>query len=379
MWSYWEKQTLLKADLMIVGAGFTGLSTALHYKEQNPSKKVIVIDRSPFSMGASTRNAGFACIGSPTELLMNLESHPPQEVFSLVGKRYYGLSKILSRFGTTALGTSKERSYELLRKEDEDALDQIEDLNQALLNHLPGVAFDILPKGNHPIPQSSEQFCRAVKLNFEYPLHTGKFYEKLWEETAQAGVHIWGGLRCKHWECKPSWIDIEFVDIEGRSGNIQAGSLAICSNGFTQKLNTNRANIRPGRGLIMMTKPLQELPCKGIFHLEKGNVYFRDIDDRILFGGGRHWFKKEEEKTGFEVNPELKQRLMDLAQQVFPKSNLEWEDEWTGVMGFSNQFEPVKEWLNENVLLGAGLNGMGVALSFAFGHELADALQDKNC
>ncbi|HRG43667.1 MAG TPA: FAD-dependent oxidoreductase, partial [Saprospiraceae bacterium] len=68
--SYWEDIGYLRSpDCLIVGAGLVGMCTALNLKELNPSLDVLVVERGPFSQGASTKNAGFACFGSASELL----------------------------------------------------------------------------------------------------------------------------------------------------------------------------------------------------------------------------------------------------------------------------------------------------------------------
>ncbi|MEP2296615.1 FAD-dependent oxidoreductase, partial [Algoriphagus sp.] len=69
MFSYWEKTHFFKYDLIVVGAGFVGLSTAIHYQVANPEATVLVLERGVFPSGASTKNAGFACFGSLTEIL----------------------------------------------------------------------------------------------------------------------------------------------------------------------------------------------------------------------------------------------------------------------------------------------------------------------
>ena len=50
---------------------------------------------------------------------------------------------------------------------------------------------------------------------------------------------------------------------------------------------------------MLITKPIKNLHIKGTFHLDKGYYYFRNIDDRILFGGGRNLDFKTEETTEF--------------------------------------------------------------------------------
>ena len=87
MLSYWEKTSLLNYDVIVVGSGIVGLSTALSIKEKSPGQRVLVLERSILPTGASTKNAGFACIGSLTEILDDLTHMSTQEVLSLVELR----------------------------------------------------------------------------------------------------------------------------------------------------------------------------------------------------------------------------------------------------------------------------------------------------
>jgi len=61
--SVWEKESFVQYDVVIVGAGITGLSTAASLIEQRPELKILVLERGLLPTGASTRNAGFACDG----------------------------------------------------------------------------------------------------------------------------------------------------------------------------------------------------------------------------------------------------------------------------------------------------------------------------
>ncbi|MEX2605245.1 MAG: FAD-dependent oxidoreductase, partial [Gracilimonas sp.] len=72
--SYWESELYDQVyDLIIIGGGLTGQSIAYFYKTNHPTKKVLVVDRGFFPIGASTRNAGFACFGSVTEHMADME------------------------------------------------------------------------------------------------------------------------------------------------------------------------------------------------------------------------------------------------------------------------------------------------------------------
>ena len=103
--SYWEyKQWLNKIDFAIVGSGIVGLCTALFLKKRFPNKKVIIIEKGIFPHGASTKNAGFACFGSISEILNDLNSHDNSEILELVQERANGLRLLRSTIGDSNIG-----------------------------------------------------------------------------------------------------------------------------------------------------------------------------------------------------------------------------------------------------------------------------------
>ena len=74
--SYWElKSWLTNVDYTIVGSGIVGLNTALNLKKRFPKANILVLERGVLPQGASTKNAGFACFGSLSEILDDLKSH----------------------------------------------------------------------------------------------------------------------------------------------------------------------------------------------------------------------------------------------------------------------------------------------------------------
>ncbi len=92
--SFWEHESFFKnIDFAIIGSGIVGLNVALTLRESNPSVGIAVFERGALPEGASTRNAGFACFGSVTELMDDLEHHSEEEVFALVERRFKGLKR----------------------------------------------------------------------------------------------------------------------------------------------------------------------------------------------------------------------------------------------------------------------------------------------
>ena len=98
--SYWENKTWLSnIDFVIVGSGIVGLNCALELRLKHPKSKIVVLEKGLVPYGASTRNAGFACFGSLTEILSDLDSHSSLEVYELIKKRVSGLRRLRNLLG----------------------------------------------------------------------------------------------------------------------------------------------------------------------------------------------------------------------------------------------------------------------------------------
>jgi glycine/D-amino acid oxidase-like deaminating enzyme len=369
MLSYWEKKHFYHADLIVIGSGFVGLSTAIHYKKKNPKSKVLVLERGIFPHGASTKNAGFACFGSLTEILDDLQSMSECEVLELVEKRYRGLNQIRKKFGDKALAFEPSNGFELL---DERLLYSLDELGR--VNELLRAIFreDVFSKVKRLEKfQFSDQIKAVIKNQFEGELDPGKYLDALWSMASQLGVRILTGV-----EVQEIWKD------EGRilARNTQvkepveffAKKIGVCTNAFTAQLLPG-LDMKPGRGLILLSQKLDfQIPWKGSFHIDKGYVYFRQVDGRLLIGGGRNKDFKEEESVDFEVNVKIKRYLEDLASEViFPNQEIKWEMEWTGIMAFGPKKSPILEQVGTHTFAAVRLGGMGVAIGWEVGKELS--------
>ena len=135
--SYWEYKTWLKdIDFAIIGSGIVGLSCALSLRDRYPKAKIVVFERSVLPNGASTKNAGFACFGSLSEILEDLKTHSEEEVIQLVSKRVRGLELLRKNLGDTNISFKQYGGYELFQKEDlelfENCLSKLPYINNLL-------------------------------------------------------------------------------------------------------------------------------------------------------------------------------------------------------------------------------------------------------
>ena len=99
MISIWEKESFFAdQDIIIIGNGFVGLWSAFYLKKAKPNLKITIVDRGIIPTGASTRNAGFACFGSLSELIHDGIYMGTDKMLELVEMRYKGLKKIRKYF-----------------------------------------------------------------------------------------------------------------------------------------------------------------------------------------------------------------------------------------------------------------------------------------
>ncbi|WPR73514.1 FAD-binding oxidoreductase [Algoriphagus sp. NG3] len=374
MFSYWEKKHFFDYGLIVVGSGFVGLSTAIHYKKKNPLANVLVLERGVFPSGASTKNAGFACFGSLTEILSDLNSMTEDEVLALVERRYKGLNSIRTQFGDSILGYSPSYGYELLENSQQVALDEMKYVNELLRPLFNDDVFSLL--GNPGAMGFSSQIKWIVKNEFEGELDPGKYLSALWKLAQEFQIRILTGVTVTEIMHKEG-----MVAGEGGGGKeileFKSDKIAICTNAFTNKLLPDTA-IQPGRGLILLSEPLGfSIPWRGTFHMDEGYVYFRQVEERLLLGGARNKDFKNEETTEFALNPKIKLYLEKLANEViFPGEKVVWETEWTGIMAFGKIKSPIIRHLEGKTAVGVRLGGMGVAIGWQVGRELSGLLSE---
>ena len=118
--SIWEKESFYAdKDVIIIGSGFTGLWSAYELLKKNEKLKVAIVERGVIPEGASTRNAGFSCFGSPTELIFDAATMGEDSMWQLVEMRFKGLEKIRQHFSASALDYDPCGGYECLDRDSE--------------------------------------------------------------------------------------------------------------------------------------------------------------------------------------------------------------------------------------------------------------------
>lgn len=369
MISLWEKQSLLSSDVLIIGAGITGLSAAASLKERHANLKITVLERGVLPSGASTKNAGFACFGSVSELLNDIDTLGEEGMIDLVEKRINGLEKTVKRLGRNRIDLQVNGGYELLFTDD-DLGAEIEKINQLLGGCFKNPVYEL-------VPQKIDEFglkstSNLIENKYEGQLDTGKLISVLWDYCNHLGIKIITG-------CEVLAINDlgAAVEVQTKEMNFTAKKVGICTNAFTGDFLKEKLDLTPGRGMVMSIVPENKLSLRGTFHYEEGYYYFRDFYGKLIYGGGRNIDKQVEATTAFGINQKIKEKLIkDLEQIILPGQRYQIEQTWTGIMAFGKTKAPIIQPVTNTIAVGIRLGGMGVAIGSLVGEELAMLLVD---
>jgi hypothetical protein len=367
--SYWERESFLKGiDLAIIGSGIVGLAAALHAKMLRPNLRVAVFERGGLPAGASTRNAGFACFGSMTELLDDLDHASEDDVLGILEKRWRGLQRLRSLVGDANMDFKMLGGYEMFRASEAGTY-------RKCVEHLPEFNRKIGAITGHPevyrtVDDRITGFrFRGVEhliLNqAEGQVNTGRMMARLLQMARSNDILLFNGINIQHLEDTSTGVDLHTEN----GWTFTVPRVLVAVNGFAKRL-LPQLDVVPARNQVLITKPIEGLRIEGCFHYDRGYYYFRNIDNRILLGGGRHLNLQTETTDDFGPNPSIRQALTSLLHEVIcPDQQAEVESWWTGILGLGPAKKPIIQRLSPHLAVAVRLSGMGVAIGTLVGQE----------
>jgi gamma-glutamylputrescine oxidase len=374
-WSYWERKEFTDdIDFIVIGAGIVGYSTALKLRELHPYSKIVVLERGNLPSGASSKNAGFACFGSASELYDDIQEFGEEVVWETVDLRWRGLQALRAQIGDEQLKLQINGSWDLFTEAEMGTFDQV-------LPHLDHYNVQLEKiTGEHDIYSVDDSIqntfgfqhiLSSFKNRLEGQIDTGSMNRAFHQKAIAKNISILFG-------CEAISIDEHqtSASIKTNLGEFTAKKVAICTNGFAKKLLDE--DVQPARAQVLITKPIEGLNIKGTFHYQKGYYYFRNIDDRILFGGGRNLDFEGETTTDMVTTDNILDSLKEiLSTVILPNTEYEIDHSWAGIMGVGNTKKPIIKLLSPSIACGVRLGGMGVAIGSLVGQDLAELISEK--
>ena len=370
--SYWEHQSFFgPADVAIVGAGLVGLTAALYLKQRQPTWRVVVLERGTLPSGASTKNAGFACFGSISELI---EQEKRGDLQDVVAARCAGLARLRELLTDDALDYQHVGGYELFRHEEaalaaecRRRIGYFNDLLAPVVGHARTFRDATAEAG----PLGFRGVEKLLKNEHEGSLDAGRMMRALLARVWAADVPVLTGCAVETLEKSDEGTRLGLAN----GGTIEAGQVLLATNAFAAELLPGLA-VKPGRGQVLVTEPLPNVALSGTFHYDHGYAYFRQLPDRrLLLGGGRNLDFSAEATTVPGLTEPVQTYLENLLHDVIlPGQRPRIDYRWSGVMGFGPALAPIISWVRPGVLAAVRCNGMGVALGADMGWRAAGRL-----
>jgi gamma-glutamylputrescine oxidase len=369
--SLWEKESFFApSDVIIAGSGFVGLWSAYYLKKKQPKLKITVIDSGFIPAGASTRNAGFACFGSVTELMRDVAEMGEEKMLSLVKMRFKGLARIQKVFRKKEIDYNTCGGYELILSSDDnrykELASQIKWLNNVLAPLLKTKkTFEFSDKKIDRFGMSG--IGHIISNDLEGYLHPGKLCLALLHKIQGMGVAVIPATEITHYDETLTGVTVH----TDKNIKLMAAQLLVCTNGFAKKL-LPQLEIIPARGQVLVTSPVPSLKIKGTFHYDEGYYYFRNVGDRLLLGGARNMAVEEETTFEMDISDKIQQQLEHfMSTYLLPGVEYEITDRWSGIMGMGPEKMPIVKKLSPHTFCAVKMSGMGVALAPVAGETVA--------
>ena len=364
--SFWEIDSLQRQrDIIVVGAGLVGLSAAIKLKELDPKRTILVVERHIIGAAASTRNAGFACFGSVSELMTDLQIYEAAEVVSLVERRRKGIKKLQETFGEDRIGYKQTGACETFinKTSFEQYADSVNPVNSLLGQEIFSIGSDE--------KKALRFYPRYIFNKEEGQLNTGALYQQLVLNAKEAGIEVIRGITVK--SCKEG---VLYCSVGPNAFDLRANQVLLATNALTKQLIPEVAAIAV-RNQVIISQPMTHCPVIGNYHFDSGYVYFRNVGNRLLIGGARNQFPNEETNRFGKNEANLNYLQEFLKSYVISRGgSFEIEHHWSGLLSGGTERLPIVKRHDEHTVIAARLSGMGVAIGMDIGEQAATMLHE---
>jgi len=356
----------ISCDVLIVGAGFTGLRAA--HKIADAGTDVIVLDAGDVGYGASGRNGG--------QVNPILPFNGPDQIINKVGNTYFerltdaslNSADTLFSFIESHQIRCEARQNGWLRVDHCEKAKQISRRNaKQWIEH--GAIIDYIEGEELRTLTGSAAYSSGILVPKGGAVQPLALAHGIAQVAKNAGAKIYGGTPATKLVQQPDgW------NVETPSGSVRAKWVILATNGYSDLLFAKlKSAIIPFVSIQIATPTLPPeiidtiLPGgQTIADTRRVIIYARrEPDNRIVIGSHGN-LKSNGSLTGFDW-------LKRDAERIFPQlKGIEWEYAWGGRLAITDDRLPHLHEPAKGLLAGLGYNGRGVAMSNMMGTVLAD-------
>ncbi len=379
--SYWmdrsNEKKLASFDMVIIGGGIAGLSSAFWLKKEDPSLQIAVVEKYQCGDGATGRNAGFITCGSV------------EHFNRLVGKHGEREAREMWHFSEINLALLKEH---IIGKDEKEILfeqkgsfslastdNEFRELkNSADIMKGMGIDVEIIEEEKIVSRLGALNFVGGIKYLGDASVHPLKLLNLLQKKLIEMG----GVTFFENHEVSTIQNKGDNKIIHTRSQNFETPMVILATNGYSPLLNNYfNDKIYPTRGQILATEAVphfMEGPCYANFVLD----YFRQLPTgQMIIGGFRQLQKDAEIGYSDQISDVIQSSLEKFLEQHIPAVRpAKITHRWSGVMGFSVDGQPLVGLLptDNQIAFVGGFTGHGIGLAFHCSRKLVDSLYGRS-
>ena len=348
------------ADVVIVGGGYVGLSTAYWISEFKPDLKIVVLERSHLGAGASGRNAGFLTKGSATfykSLTSEWGAKKAREIYQFA-------QESLSLVHQNILQSSPEIKFE---KTTSLTLFQNADAKKMWATpEFKPEEFNFEWKSSNELASSiNQKFVGAYENGPEYKIDPIQLLTTLKKTLEARKIQIIENLSA--FEITPEGVSTEI-------NSIKCKQVIMALNGyFSQFHPAFKDLISPHRAQMLAVELEDDIDSTALHYDSPERVYWRKSSDKTLLIGGKRLLDEAGEAGDFEkISPKIQAGLESYLRD-FLGVRFKILHRWSGTMGFTEHELPLitKADAPLDTYVIGGFSGHGMGLGFRSAQEMA--------
>lgn len=366
-----------KADVVIVGGGFTGLSAAYHIRSKFPDKHIVLLEGACCGYGASGRNGGF-CIA--TDLIRESQDAEPEVRQANLEISYYGLKFIKRMIAEHGLECDLEENGMLGVALNEKHVRELEAYQDKLKSF--GLGSTLLRGDKLKTEIKSPRFIAGLNIPHGAILNPAKLARGMKHIVEDVGIEV------RERTVVTRIIPGKSNHIDTELGDIRAPILVIALNAYAHKLGFFKNRVFPISVFQIATEPLSKAQWESIGWVNRQGLYdmrtmfsylVLTANRRIIMGGsGAAYYEGDALSSGNDKT--YTRRIIKDLFSFFPQlQGLEIDHAWGGTTTYTLNETPSVGVMgdHQNIYYGVGLSE-GVPTTQTFGRIIADLMAGES-